>query len=194
MPFNPFLRQQSKRNNYAFVSLFFSISTLYISISPLLTCSPDRFGEAFRSFWHTMVSSDRHASHDSPYRTGQHMPLNQSRHAPLTSIATSAVESRQDLSSPYGDDTSAQFTPALQNGNAPAPSSPGAAPTSPYLPGMRSSMALKRQQSSEPNPFDMASPGEIQMQSFQEGLPPPPPVAHSWKKIDRWAEDNYEEK
>ena len=140
-----------------------------------------------------MVSSDRHASHDSPYRTGQHMPLNQSRHAPLTSIATSAVESRQDLSSPYGDDTSAQFTPALQNGNARAPSSPGAAPTSPYLPGMRSSMALKRQQSSEINPFDIASPGEIQMQSFQEGLPPPPPVAYSWQKIDRWAEDNYEE-
>ena len=31
------------------------------------------------------------------------------------------------------------------------------------------------------------------MQSFQEGLPPPPPVQHSWKKIDRWAEESYEE-
>ena len=31
------------------------------------------------------------------------------------------------------------------------------------------------------------------MQSFQEGLPPPPPVQHSWKKIDKWAEENYEE-
>ena len=31
------------------------------------------------------------------------------------------------------------------------------------------------------------------MQSFQEGLPPPPPVSHSWKRIDRWVEDNYEE-
>ena len=31
------------------------------------------------------------------------------------------------------------------------------------------------------------------MQSFQEGLPPPPPVSHSWKKIERWLEDNYEE-
>ena len=31
------------------------------------------------------------------------------------------------------------------------------------------------------------------MQAFQEGLPPPPPVGHSWKRIDRWAEDNYEE-
>lgn len=154
------------------------------------------FGGVFRSFWHTMISSDRHASHDSPYRTGQHMPLNQSRHAPLTSIATSAVESRPDLSSPYGDD-SAQFTPGLQNGNAREPGSPGAgplqSPNSPYLPGMRSNMALKRQQSNDPNPFDSVTPGEIQMQSFEEGLPPPPPVAHSWKKIDRWAEENYEE-
>ena len=31
------------------------------------------------------------------------------------------------------------------------------------------------------------------MQSFQEGLPPPPPVQHSWKRIDRWVEDNYTE-
>lgn len=31
------------------------------------------------------------------------------------------------------------------------------------------------------------------MQSFQEGLPPPPPVSHSWKRIERWAEDHYEE-
>ena len=35
--------------------------------------------------------------------------------------------------------------------------------------------------------------GEIQMQNFSEGLPPPPPVGHSWKRIDRWMEDNYEE-
>lgn len=40
---------------------------------------------------------------------------------------------------------------------------------------------------------DVVSPGEIQMQSFHEGAPPPPPVTHSWKKIDRWAENNYEE-
>ena len=31
------------------------------------------------------------------------------------------------------------------------------------------------------------------MQSFSDGLPPPPPVAHSWGRIDRWTEDNYEE-
>lgn len=52
---------------------------------------------------------------------------------------------------------------------------------------------MQKQQFNESNPFDSATPGEIQMQSFQEGLPPPPPVAHSWKKIDRWTEDNYEE-
>jgi cell wall assembly regulator SMI1 len=31
------------------------------------------------------------------------------------------------------------------------------------------------------------------MQSFHDGAPPPPPVAHSWRKIERWLEHNYEE-
>ena len=163
----------------------------------MLTLELYRFGAVFRDFWHTMTSNDRHASHDSPYRTGQHMPLNQSRHAPLTSVATSAIDSRADLNSPYGEEPSGQFIPALQNGNAVAPGTPGAgplqSPISPYSPGMRSSAALQRQQSNEQNPFETITAGEIQMQSFQEGLPPPPPVSHSWKKIDRWVEDNYEE-
>jgi len=54
-------------------------------------------------------------------------------------------------------------------------------------------MALQQRPQSEQNLFDTVSPGEIQMQSFQEGLPPPPPVSHSWKKIDHWAETQYEE-
>ncbi|KAL8964080.1 MAG: hypothetical protein Q9183_004718, partial [Haloplaca sp. 2 TL-2023] len=151
-------------------------------------------GKAWRSFWHTMTSNDRHASHDSPYRTGQHMPLNQSRHAPLTSIATSAVDSRADLSSPYGDEGRGS-TPNLANGNAGWPASPSAlqSPATPYSPGMRSNSTLQRKQSSDGNPFDNIAPGEIQLQSFQEGLPPPPPVSHSWKRIDRWTEDHYEE-
>lgn len=158
--------------------------------------SPDRIGKAWRSFWHTMTSSDRHASHDSPYRTGQHMPLNQSRHAPLTSVATSAVDSRHDLESPYGDE-GGRSTP-LANGSAGWPGTPGVvalqSPTSPYSPGMRSNLAQRREQSGDAsNPFENVAPGEIQMQSFQEGLPPPPPVSHSWKRIDRWVEDNYEE-
>ncbi len=27
----------------------------------------------------------------------------------------------------------------------------------------------------------------------RRGLPPPPPVTHSWKRLDRWAEENYPE-
>ena len=41
--------------------------------------------------------------------------------------------------------------------------------------------------------MDSMDAGEIQMQNFNDGLPPPPPVAHSWRRIDRWLEDNYEE-
>ncbi|KAA8563923.1 hypothetical protein EYC84_011930 [Monilinia fructicola] len=68
------------------------------------------------------------------------------------------------------------------------PASPG--PQSPYSPGMRSS-TLQRQSTQEN--FENVTPGEIQLQAFQEGLPPPPPVGHSWRRIDKWAEENYEE-
>lgn len=120
-----------------------------------------------------MTSNDRHASPDSPYNTGAHTPLSQSRHAPLTSVAT-AAESRTDLTTSYSHDDAAQgFMPA--NG--------------PYSPGLRSTM---QRQSSSGN-LDTIATGEIQMQNFSEGLPPPPPVSHSWKRIDTWLENNYEE-
>ena len=53
-----------------------------------------------------MTSNDRHASHDSPYRTGQHVPLAQNKNAPLTSGVTSAMDSRADLNS-YDQDLEA---------------------------------------------------------------------------------------
>jgi len=52
---------------------------------------------------------------------------------------------------------------------------------------------MQRTQSNEVNGFGTSNTGEIQMQTFSEGLPPPPPVSHSWKRINRWVEDNYEE-
>lgn len=55
------------------------------------------------------------------------------------------------------------------------------------------STAHRQYSGSDVNPFDKVTPGEIQMQSFSDGLPPPPPTSHSWKRIDRWAEDNYAE-
>lgn len=123
------------------------------------------------------------------------MPLSQSRHAPLTSIATSAIDSHADLASPYVDDNVGRSAPTQQNGNPIWSQKPRAqSPASPYSPGLRSSLALQRTNSAgDLNPFDNVQSGEIQMQNFQEGLPPPPPVSHSWKQIDAWAEQNYEE-
>ncbi|KAJ5231998.1 Glucan synthesis regulatory protein [Penicillium chermesinum] len=144
------------------------------------------FGSAWRSFWHTMTSYDRHASHDSPYRTGRHVPLNQSRHEPLTSIATSAIESRPDLSDPYNDEPSKGMTTVQSTEWSGSPTDHGS-PSRPYSPGMRSLASQKRKSN------DQDSAGEIQMQSFHDGAPPPPPVAHSWRKIERWLEDNFEE-
>ncbi|KAB8213369.1 hypothetical protein BDV33DRAFT_64113 [Aspergillus novoparasiticus] len=141
---------------------------------------------AWRSFWHTMTSYDRHASHDSPYRTGKHVPLSQSRHEPLTSIATSAIESRPDLTEIYEDDQPKGGT--ASNGWTGSPTGIGS-PTRPYSPGMRS-LSSQKQRSTDPV-VDGAA--EIQMQSFHDGAPPPPPVTHSWRKIERWLENNYEE-
>lgn len=128
-----------------------------------------------------MTSYDRHASHNSPYRTGQHVPLPQNRDAPLTSVATNADESRTDLSSTLQQDPNSQILGAQS-------------PPAPYSPGMRSAMqrAISEEQTAVATK-GTAGVSEIQMQAYSDGLPPPPPVSHSWKRIDRWAEDNYEE-
>ena len=128
-----------------------------------------------------MTSNDRHASHDSPYRTGRHIPIPQSRHAALTSITTS------DLASPS---TFTLENEPTSNGFIGSPRGP-LSPASPYSPGMRGS--LSRQATLDLETPDKSGKGPIQMQDFNQGLPPPPPVAHSWKRIDRWVEDHYEE-
>ncbi|OAT13327.1 1,3-beta-glucan biosynthesis protein [Blastomyces gilchristii SLH14081] len=143
-------------------------------------------GSAFRSFWHTMTSNDRHASHDSPYRTGQHVPLSQNRNAPLTSIATSALESRPDLTFFEDDPAKRSSSPGWSGSQGGVTS-----PVRPYSPGMRSLSSQHRRSNELNSPDGVAT--EIQMQSFHDGAPPPPPVSHSWRKIDRWAETHYEE-
>lgn len=128
---------------------------------------------------------------DSPYRTGRHVPLNHRQSGILTSVAT-ASESRADVSSPYGDDSYNRLTrdSSYHGGHIPnTPTSPNPAAT-PYSPGLRSQSARR---SSQADGFEMQSPGDVQMQSFQDGAPPPPPVSHSWKKIDAWAEEHYPE-
>ena len=118
-------------------------------------------------------SNDRHASHDSPYRTGQHVPLSQSKHGPVASVTSGALDSRMDL------DQDLESGRGFVNSNG--TSSPGG------------SLRRKLQrQSTMDSKLEGAGSGEIQMQSFSDGLPPPPPVAHSWGRIDRWLEENYE--
>ncbi|EDU40469.1 glucan synthase-1 [Pyrenophora tritici-repentis Pt-1C-BFP] len=91
-----------------------------------------------------------------------------SRHAALTSITGSGAESRTDLHSPYQHDEL-----ATSNGFIGSPRGPNTTLDS--------------------DAFDKGANGQIQMQDFNEGLPPPPPVSHSWRRIDRWVEDHYQE-
>lgn len=105
----------------------------------------------------------------------------------MTSIATSAAESRADLRSPYEDEISKQRSGSTNGW----PGSPASAhsPSRPYSPGMRSLSG----KTAKANDHDVVSPGEIQMQNFADGGPPAPPASHSWQKIERWLEKNYEE-
>ncbi|KAF2860943.1 cell wall assembly and cell proliferation coordinating protein [Piedraia hortae CBS 480.64] len=122
----------------------------------------------FRAFWHTLTSNDRHASHDSASRSGRHLPLPQNSHSPLRAAANTAFESRTDLDIEAGNG----FV-----GNRPM------SPSSPYSPALKTAVDGNSD----------GDHGEIQMQSFSDGMPPAPPVSHSWKRIDAWLEDNYEE-
>jgi cell wall assembly regulator SMI1 len=135
---------------------------------------------------------DTDSEYDSPYRTGQHVPLGQNRHAPLTSVATNASESRVEVSSPYFEDASTSALNSTAYAGSPTTYAQSPVPPfpSPYSPGMRSA-AASRQNTSEN--FENVTPGEIPMQAFQEGLPPPPPCSYSWRRIDKWAAENYEE-
>ncbi|KHO00298.1 Glucan synthesis regulatory protein [Metarhizium album ARSEF 1941] len=135
------------------------------------------FSTALRSFWHTMTSNDRHSTFDSPQRTGRHVPLHNGGSGMLTGVAT-ASDSRADIISPYADD-GGRSSP-VRNGTS-SPISRG------YSPGMRSQSAQRG------DGFEVHSPGDVPMQAFQDGLPPPPPVRYSWDRIDSWAEENYTE-
>ncbi|TPX09684.1 uncharacterized protein E0L32_009157 [Thyridium curvatum] len=151
-------------------------------------------GNAFKSFWHTMTSYDRHSTTESPYRSGRHVPLNQGGRMGLTSIAT-ASESRADITSPYTDEqrrlSTAGANDTSYQGAMPSPALMSPGPGRPYSPGLRSENARRHSQT---DGFETQSPaGEIPMQSFEDGLPPPPPVEHSWSRIDQWAEENYPE-
>ncbi|KAF1823035.1 cell wall assembly and cell proliferation coordinating protein [Dissoconium aciculare CBS 342.82] len=130
----------------------------------------------WRSFWHELTSNDRHAGPEAAYRGHQHQPLPRSRSTPLTSSAATGVfDSRTDLDHD------------LEAGNGGFVTHSGSGTTTPTY---RTSM---QRQHSGGDKLESLTTGEIQMQSFSDGLPPPPPVSHSWKRIDRWMEDNYEE-
>jgi len=125
------------------------------------------------------------STYDSPYRSGRHIPLANGRHSILTSVTT-AAESRTDVNAPYRDDSARSSSNLDLNGGM-SPYTPTSPVARPYSPGMRSQTARQ----SQSDGFEVQ--GQTEMQSFENGLPPAPPVLHSWKKIDSWADENYPE-
>lgn len=99
------------------------------------------------------------------------------------------------MSSPYlengRDSTSALNSSAYPQSPITYSSSPGGRNSpAPYSPGLRSQQTSRQNTADN---FENVTPGEIQLQAFQEGMPPPPPCTHSWRRIDKWAEEHYEE-
>lgn len=135
----------------------------------------DRIESFLKGFWHTMTSYDRHAGHNSPYRTtgsGQGV----GRNPGLNSVRTSIYQ--DDPTHPAARSTTAlaASTTGIYSPNSVTSSDPPI-----YTPGARS--------------VSLASPvGEVPLQEFgSDGLAPPPPVSHSWARIDRWTDANYPE-
>ncbi|CAK7269682.1 Cell wall assembly regulator [Sporothrix epigloea] len=142
-----------------------------------------------------MTSNDRHSNFNSPYRTGQHVPLSPKggQMSDLASVAT-ASESRNDVSSPYSDFSTNPLDCVASLSARPSTASSRISPNSqaPYSPGARSESAKRQSQMADG--FEMQSAaGEIPMQSFRDGQPPAPPVSNSWRRIDKWAEEHYPE-
>ncbi|CAK7272359.1 Cell wall assembly regulator [Sporothrix epigloea] len=142
-----------------------------------------------------MTSNDRHSNFNSPYRTGQHVPLSpeNGQMSGLASVAT-ASESRNDVCSPYSDFSTNPLDRVMSPTARPGTASPRIPPTNqaPYSPGARSESA-KRQSQMTDGFETQSAPGEIPMQSFRDGQPPAPPVSNSWRRIDKWAEEHYPE-
>lgn len=134
-----------------------------------------------------MTSNDRHANHDSPYRvlsSNTHQPLGVGRNPPLQGVSSPGMETSLNMAYHEENRSTATLsgTPGIYSPRSPGGSING--PNSPYTPGMRSSVIGG----------DAPPGGGIAMQDFgADGMPPPPPVSHTWSRIDRWCEDNYPE-
>lgn len=125
-----------------------------------------------RSLWHTMTTNDRHASYQSDYSTARHAPLRGSRHTPLTSVVTDDLDADDKE---YGS----------SNGRS--------SPRVRQMRGMQTPLSAQDTSYSANGMASADGTDAVPMQSFEQGVPPPPPVTHSWKRMDRWLEDNYEE-
>ncbi|KAK6349736.1 Cell wall assembly regulator, variant 2 [Orbilia brochopaga] len=148
------------------------------------------FANAMKTFWHAMTSDDRHATFNSPYRAASSYP-GVGRNPELSSVSSSRLDG-----APYQDElgqaasrSSTHLASSAADGNdiySPRSANGPLSPSSPYSPGSRSSTTMR--------PKDVSAITGIPLQEFNaDGSPPPPPVAHSWRRIDRWAEDNYPE-
>ncbi|ORY85510.1 hypothetical protein BCR37DRAFT_377189 [Protomyces lactucae-debilis] len=120
--------------------------------------------KSISSFWNSLTTNDRHAEK----RRSSYNPS-------FTSIRTGLVHTDSSMSvnkaSPYSSVYGTQ--------------SPNASQVN-LTTGYTGS-------STGPRTSGGHSSGGMQLQDFENGVAPPPPVSDSWRRIDHWAEENYPE-
>lgn len=153
----------------------------------------NNFFSNVQNFFQSVTTNDRYAS-PTGNRASQNSYAKRTVSggfgpaAPLTSDDTGTL-----YQSPMADGRNANYHP--NNPYSSNPSSRNNSSTNlahnssssslnrlPYTPGMRSSQL-----------GNDGNSGNIPLQDYADGLPPPPAPSISWKRIDRWMEANYPE-
>lgn len=138
-----------------------------------------------QQFFHSVTTNDRYASGSRTAQNGFGRRTTSGGFgpsAPLTSDdATTYFDSASDRPQNNHNPNNPYSNPSSANGSSTnlASSSQTSLNRLPYTPGMRSSQ--------------LGNGGNIPLRDYADGVPPPPSLSISWKRIDRWMEAKYPE-
>lgn len=143
----------------------------------------NNFLNSIQSFFHSVTTNDRYATYEGDNPPGYSKRTGTRGVGPatrLTSDSDTLYRSPQEPNS-TGNPYHYNSQPSSRNNSSSniAASSSNSLNRLPYTPGMRSAQ--------------IGNGGNIPLQEYSDGAPPPPAPAISWKRIDRWMELNYPE-
>lgn len=135
-----------------------------------------------QQFFHSVTTNDRYASGSRTSQNGFGRRTTSGGFGPSAPLTSSDdYDSASDPSQNNHHPNNPYSNPSSANGSSTnlASSSQTSLNRLPYTPGMRSSQ--------------IGNGGNIPLQDYADGIPPPPSLSISWTRIDRWMEANYPE-